>query len=932
MSWRNPLAMFKRPLKADRELDDEMRFHLEKQVELHVAAGKSAEEAQRLALIEFGGVQQTRENVRETKSLHFFDVMIQDTRYALRLLRKTPVFTTIAVLTLALGIGMNTAIFSLIDGALFRALPVHKPEEVVLLKWHARKRPQNMNQRGYGYCESHFAAPDYRSCSFSLPWLKEVAAQTNLFSGVAAMAGGGRINMSGNGPATILNGAQLVSGNFFQTIGVPASVGRTLLPADDSVSAPAVMVISHSYWKTAFGGTDEIVGKTVRLNAVPFTIVGVMAQNFSGITPGDQVDVWLPFPSEARLEPGWTAKDDNYQFWKINILARLNPGVQRQQAQAALTGMFRAHTFHTPEPLFKEADDPGIDLPSAQEALYYARPQVMNPLYIVMAAVGLVLLIACANIGGLLLTRSAARSREFAVRLTLGAKRSRLVGQLLVESLLLSLTGGALGLLIGRWGSRALIFLMKTKPSDPPAMQASFDWRVLGFTFAVSSIAAILFGLAPALRSLRLDLTPALKSGSAASAGELKQGRWFTLGSGLVVAQVTLAIVALMGAGLLLRTLNNLKSVELGFDPNNVLLFGVDPALAGYKPDQIYRLNSELQEKFAALPSVKSVSYSWEPLLAGSLWDTDVHPPGTPEDKTADTDYMPVGPNFFTTMRIPLLAGREFNASDYAIATARASRPPGSEPDLSSPPIPVIVNQTFVKQFLQHTNPLDQHVEEGLSDDKKKRNGPGWRIIGVAGDTKYDGLRADVRPVMYAPLSGGGFFTIRTAGDPQQLVPAIRDLVTRRDSNLAIYRITTQMEEMNGQMHVERLLAQLSAFFAALALILACGGIYGLLSYEVTRRTREIGIRMAIGAQRLDVIRMVVRQGVVLAVIGVVVGIAAAFAATRIMNTMLYHVKAMDPLTLAAVSALLLIVSLVACFLPARRATRVDPLIALRYE
>jgi predicted permease len=556
----------------------------------------------------------------------------------------------------------------------------------------------------------------------------------------------------------------------------------------------------------------------------------------------------------------------------------------------------------------------------------------MNPLYIVMAAVGLVLLIACANIGGLLLTRSAARSREFAVRLTLGAKRTRIVGQLLVESVLLSLTGGALGLLIGRWGSRGFIFLMKTDPSEPPTLRASFDWSVLAFTFAVSLIAAILFGLAPALRSFRVDLTPALKSGSAASAGASKRSRWLSLGSGLVVAQVTLAIVALMGAGLLLRTLNNLKSVELGFDPHNVLLFGVNPALAGYKPDQIHSLNSELQEKFAALPSVKSASYSWEPLLAGSLWDTEVHPPGTPEDKVEDTDYMPVGPHFFTTMRIPLLAGREFNAADYAIATARAARPPGSEPDLTSPPIPVVVNQAFVKKILPHMNPLDQHLDQSLSDDKTKRGGPGWRIIGVAGDTKYDGLRADVRPVMYAPLSGGGFFTIRTAGDPQQLVPAIRDLVTRRDSNLAIYRITTQMEEMNGQMHIERLLAQLSAFFAALALILACSGIYGLLSYEVTRRTREIGIRMAIGAQRFDVIQMVVRQGILLAVIGVVVGIAAAFGATRIMNTMLYHVKAMDPVTLAAVSVLLLLVSLVACFIPARRATRVDPLIALRYE
>jgi macrolide transport system ATP-binding/permease protein len=932
MSWRNLLAGFKRGRKADREIEDEMRFHLEKQVELHVAAGMSPEEARRQALIEFGGVHQAKENVREARGLHFFDVIAQDTRYAWRLLRKTPVFTTIAVLTLALGIGMNTAIFSLIDGVLFRTLPAHKPEELVLLKWHAHKRPQLMSQRGYGYCESHFAGTDFRSCSFSLPWLKEVATQKKLFSDVAAMAGGGRINLSGNGPATILNGAQMVSGSFFQTIGVSASMGRTLLPADDNVSAPSVMVISYGYWKSAFGGTAETVGKTVRLNGVPFTIVGVMARDFSGITAGDQVDVWLPLSSESRLDSGWTANDDNYQFWKVDILARLNPGVQPKQAATVLTGMFRNHAFNTPKPLFRAEDDPGIDLPSAQEALYYPRAQTMNPLYVAMTAVGVVLLIACANIGGLLLTRSAARSREIAVRLTLGARRGRIVTQLLIESLILSLAGGGLGLLIGRWGARAIIFMVKSEPSESAPFRASFDWRVLAFTFAVSLIAAILFGLAPALRSLRVDLTPALKSGSAASAGDAGQGRWFSLGSGLVVAQVTLAIVALMGAGLLLRTLTNLKSVELGFDPNNVLLFGVDPSLAGYKPTQIHSLNQELQEKFAALPSVKSVSYSWEPLLAGSLWDTDFHPPGTPDDHKADTDYMPVGPGFFAAMRIPLKTGRDFNAADYAITTAREGRPRDANPDPDAPPIPIIVNETFAQKFLGNTNPIDQHIEQGMPEDKTEPRGSGWRIIAVAGDTKYDGLRADVRPVMYAPLSGGGFFTIRTAGDPHQLVPAIRDLVTRRDSNLAIYRVTTQMEELNGQMHVERLMAQLSAFFGVLAVVLACGGIYGLLSYEVTRRTREIGIRMAIGAQRIDVIQMVVRQGVVLSLAGVICGVAAAFGVTRVMNTMLYHVKAMDPLTLAAVSVLLLLVSLLACLLPARRATRVDPLIALRYE
>ncbi|HEY2169481.1 MAG TPA: ABC transporter permease, partial [Candidatus Angelobacter sp.] len=515
---------------SDADLCEELAFHIQAEVQKNLALGMSHEEARRQALIAFGGIQQTRESLREVHRGRFLESLVQDSRYAWRMLRKTPVFTTIAVLTLAIGIGMNTAIFSLIDGVLFRALPVHKPEEVVLLKWHARKRPQNMSQRGYGYCESNFAETDYRSCSFSLPWLREASAQTNLFSGVAAMANAGRINLSGNGPATIVNTAQQVSGDFFPTLGLTAAQGRTLLPADDNVNAASVMVISHGYWQSAFGGAADTVGKTVRLNGVPFTIVGVMAHGFSGITAGDQVDLWIPLSSEARLKPDWNPKDDSYGSWKVAILARLKSGVQSHKAQAVLTGMFRAHTFHTPKPLFQEADDPGIDVISARDGLYFPRPQVMNPLYIVMTAVGLVLLIACANIGGLLLTRSAARSREFAVRLTLGAKRSRIVGQLLVESLLLSLTGGTLGLLIGRWGSRAILLLVKTEPSELLPFRASFDWRVLAFTFAVSLIAAILFGLAPALRSFRVDLTPALRSGSAASAGASKQGRWFSLG------------------------------------------------------------------------------------------------------------------------------------------------------------------------------------------------------------------------------------------------------------------------------------------------------------------------------------------------------------------------------------------------------------------
>jgi predicted permease len=912
----------------EQEAQDELHFHVEKEIEKNIASGMSPDEARRQALIAFGGLTQTREVLREVHRGRFLDVIWQDMRYAWRKLCKAPGFTVTIILTLALGIGLNTSIFSLINAVLFRALPAKQPEQLVFFRWRAHQRPKIHSQWGYGYCQRSSDNPG--GCSFSLPWFKAVK-EANIFSGLAGFAGFTRLSLSGNGPATMINNAELVSGGFFQTIGTKAAIGRTLLPSDDSPEAAPVLMLSYAYWQRDFGGSANVAGRAVKLNGLPFTIVGVAEQGFEGLSPGNQSDIWLPFSVRARLTQRWTPDQEDAGAWWIAIVGRLKPELPPAQAEAAMNLLFRNETMHGEKPLFQAADDARLELAPAQRGLDGGKKQALQPLSVLMMAVALVLLIACANIGGLLLARATARTREIAVRLTLGARRTRLISQLLVESLMLALAGGALALLLGQWGSRLLVLLTNDGKSALP-FTPHLDGRVLGFTFGLSILTAVLFGLAPILRSLRVDLTPALKSGSDALEGRRHRRRWYSMGSLLAVAQVALAIVTLVSAGLLVRTLKNLKNVDLGFDPSNVLVFSLNPSAAGYKDSQLSGLYGELQEKFASLPGVKSVTYSWTSLLGSNEWDTDIHPPGTPEQTKGGADYFPVGPGFFQSLRLPLKAGRHFSSADFAIAQARADLPPGKEPDSKSPPLPMIANETFVKRYFPNVNPLGQHVDETLPEEPGKDRGPGWVIVGIAGDAKYEGLRREIAPTMYVPWVGSAAFSVRASGDPMQLLPAIREIVNRRDSNLPIFRVATESEQIDRLIFVERRVAQLSTFFAILAVALACTGIYGLLSYEVTRRTREIGIRMAIGAPRTHVLGMIVRNGLVLAVAGVVIGTAASFATSRLLQSLLYQVRGGDPITLLAVAALLALVALAACYIPARRATKVDPLVALRYE
>ncbi|MGC1618324.1 MAG: ABC transporter permease [Candidatus Acidiferrum sp.] len=836
----------------------------------------------------------------------------QDIRYGLRMLAKNPSFTAVAVATLALGIGANTAIFSLVNAVMLQSLPVRDPQQLVIPRWSAHTWPQNIGTSSFGDCSGHGRpGPNSGSCSFSYPMFKEIRAKKDLFSNVAAFAGPAQLDLSGNGPATMAQG-ELVSGDYFETLGVRSALGRTLEFADEQPGAAPAAVLNYGYWQSRFGGAAGTIGKTIRLNGVVFTIVGVTEPSFTRLTPGKTLDMWLPISQLVPLGLHWGGGTIDARNWWLTLVARLKPGTPMPQAQEAVSLLFRNETLHGEKPALKDSDDPKVTLLPAQKALSGIRSMFGVPLYLLMAAVGIVLLIACANVAGLMLARATSREKEMAVRLALGAGRGRVIQQLLTESVLLSAAGAVLGIFIAFWGAHGLASFLAANLYHPMEIDLQPDMTVLVFTIAIALLTGIGFGLAPAFRGTRIDVGPALKenSGSLSAATHLGSHRFGGLGSSLVVAQVALSMVVLIGAGLLLRTLEKLKSINPGFDTRNVLLFSVDPTLAGYKENNIQNVYDELDRRLAALPGVVSASYSSDALLDGGLWTEGMHIEGQPEKSSVDVQMLAAGPDFFETMRIPLVKGRTFQA-----------------PDMRAKQEVAVVNQAFVRKFLESRDAIG--VNLGAGD----KGGLQREIIGVVADTKYDDVRKADEPTAYVLLKNGEVtFALRSAVAPSALIPAVRRIVNDVDENLPVFGMRTQTQTIDRLLFGERLVARLSSLFGLLGLLLACIGLYGLLSYEVARRTREIGIRAALGAQRRDVLRMVVKQGLVLVVFGSAAGIIASLAATRFLQSLLFGVRPTDPWTFAAVCALLMFVGMLACYIPARRATRVDPMVALRYE
>jgi predicted permease len=934
--------------RAEEELAREVTSHLTLLADDFERRGMSPEEARLAAKRAYGGVEQAKQAHRDERSLLWIEQTIQDLRYALRMLARSPGFAAAALLTLGLGIGANSAIFSVIDAVMLRALPAKDPQRLVILSWSSHHDPNLRGHSDYGDCDGHEGTND---CSFSVPFYEALSRHTSTFSGVAAFAGPLDVGFNGNGPANIARG-EFVSGDYFSTVGAKTMLGRPLNSADDAPSASPAIVLDYGYWQRAFGADPSAVGRTVRLNNVDVTIVGVAEPSFTGLTPGKSQDFFMPLSLAKRVQSErWGMQDrlSDPASWWVVLAGRLKTGVSIERAQAEANTLFHSELLQAAQPIFNGGDAPTLRLLPAREALNGESSQIGAMLELIMTAVGFVLLIACANVAGLILARCANRHKELAMRQALGAGRARIVRQLLTESLLLATTGGALGILVAIWGVHALTRLISSGLDQPFPFVIAPDWRVLAFTGSVTVATGILCGLAPSLRGACADLTPSLReNGSSISGGASKGGRRVHAGDALVVSQVALSVVVLVGAGLLVRTLHNLQNLDLGFDTRNVLLFGINPSLAGYKDRQTVELYRQLQERFEALPGVVSASYSEDALLSGSWSAGDVHLEGAPPKSNADTATLRVGLDFFRTMNIPVLAGRVFTPADFRSAEAtnavvkaaeRAvasdSRAKAAKPtnDSLSAPEPVLINQAFARKYFPHQNPVGLHIGNAQRDEPATGPQPGYRIVGIAGDTKYSRLRRDITPTMFLPQVGNGaHFELRNAGDPTALVKQVRAIVSQANDNLPLFDVRTQTQQIEQALFQERFMSRLWSLFACLALLLACIGLYGLLSYEVARRTRELGIRMALGAQRRELLRLVVQRGLLLALAGAVIGMGAAMAVTRLMSAMLYNVRPYDPATFAGGCILLVLVALVACSIPAWRAMCIDPIVALRDE
>lgn len=922
------------------ELERDIREHIARETQENIDRGMSPDEARFAALRKFGNMRRVKEDTRGIWTLVWLEQLWQDVRYALRMLRKSPGFTAVAVLTLALGIGANTAMFSVTNAVLLRMLPVRDPQQLVLLDWTAPGWPDGSVLSGLAGSWDKDESGRLISTSFSYPTFEQIQARNHVFSSVASLAGNGSgLNVSYNGQPRRADG-ELVSGTFFSTLGVQPILGRALVEEDDRIEASPAAVISYGYWQQRFAGDAKIVGRRISVNSVPFTIVGVCPRGFDGVETGRSVDVWLPMHTQPQVEPRWTptAKSSDKRThqpqaslfdvrdgWWVVIVGRLLPGTSEQQARAALEVIFQqsiaagAASGSGGDASSKPGNTPHLEVQPGGKGLEGVRGTLLKPLYILMTVVGLVLLIACINVANLLLARGTSRHREVAVRLAVGANRSRIVRQLVTESVLLALVGGIAGLLFAFWGTDALIALMGGG-ADSIRLNVSPDPHVLAFTGAISVLAGILFGLSPALRSTRVELTPALKEATGESLLVSTGHRVFPLqlGGALVVAQVSLSLLLLVGAGLFARTLLNLERVNVGFDARDLLLFGIDPTQAGYRDQRLVEFYQELTRRIEALPGVRSVSLSHSTLVGGggnfqTISKIPGYVPKPAEQVGAAIDW--IGPNFFETMGIHVLLGRTNN-----------------EGDTQTSPKVMVVNEQFVRQFLGSTNPIGVRIGRGDSDNNETE------IVGVVPDSKVFKLREDDLAAMYVPwlqnmdVNGPMNFEVRTAGDPAGLVNAVRRAAQGMNSNIALYDVKTEAEQIDQSLSQERLFARLTSFFGALAAILACVGLYGVMAFAVSRRTREIGIRVALGASRAGIVKMVLRDACALLGMGVALGIAAALGASRLISSMLFGVTAGDPYTYAIVAIALAAAALAACWIPARRAMRVDPMVALRYE
>lgn len=838
------------------------------------------------------------------------ETLLQDIRYGVRSLLKRPGFTVIAVITLALGIGANTAIFTLVNAVMLKTLPVNKPEELVLFT--------DATSQGTSIDDVPKTGEWRRFSYASYEYLRN---HNEAFQDITAIRSAGsplsvrNVGAASSEPARRASG-QLISGNYFSLLGVTAMRGRVLTPADDSVNAPPAAVISHTYWQKQLNGDTTVVGRSFNLNGTSFTIVGVMPAEFFGERMSGPPDFWLPLSFQPQIELTESFFVNNQIYW-LTLVGRLKPGVAIQQAQASVN--FGLRQFLTEQAGSNLTDDRrrGIQqttakLVSGAGGINRLRIRYSTPLRMLMVIVALVLLIACANVGGLLLSRATSRKAEISLRMALGASRLRILRQLITESMLLAVFGGIVGVVISIWG---VMLLVRLVARDAP-LDTRPDLFVLGFTATISIISGVLFGFLPALRASKTDLVSAMKQRTATRSGRLH----VSPSSALVVLQVSLSMVLLTGAGLFVGSLLQLRRENLGFDRNNVLVLDIDPRLAGYKPKELPSLYQRLLDRLSAVPNVRSVTMATYAPLSGNGRASSINVQGytaTSDDNLIVQDML-TGPNYAQTLGIPLLQGREIGPRDTTTSHNIA-----------------VVNQSFVNRFLQNQNPIGRTFS---FDDPEVKPGS-IEIVGVLGDIKSSDPREAAEPTVYRPIlqiqdesAYSVTIHVRTQGEASAVAASVRQAINDVDRTLPIFGTTTLDASFNERLRQEQLIAQLVSFFGALALLLASIGLYGLMAHGVARRTNEIGIRIALGARRSRIAWMILRETLLLVVVALFIGVPAAAFAARFISSQLFGLSPSDPLTFVVAGFVLVIVAIVAGYVPARRAMKVDPLIALRYE
>jgi predicted permease len=834
--------------------------------------------------------------------------ILEDIRYGLRVLGKAPGFTMVAVWTLALGIGANTAIFTLLDQAILRKLPVKESDRLVLLRFTGRNN-------GHSHTRSD------ESLYFSYPMYRDLRDQNSVLSGAIATAWASVGVQWHNEPS--LEDAEMVSGNYFDVLGVQPALGRLFVPSEDAAQEAApVAVLSYSYWQRRFGSDARVVNQTVLINGHPFTIVGVAASGFHSVVTGDHPAIFVPMMMKPQITPGWNDLDTRNSIW-LNIIGRLKPGITREQAQAGIDPLWHSlrvqalnESGHSSERFKNEFLNSHLFLENGSKGVWNNRGN-SKTLLVVMGMAGLMVLMACANVGGLLLVRVASRAREISVRYALGARRGRVIQQLLAEGLLLGLAGGLAGILLAPQICGLLTRMLWSQSMGDLAFSAAPDFRVLAFNFALTLVVSLLFSLAPVIQFWKPDYSVALRQQAATLArGPLRMRRILT------VAQIGLSLLLLVGAGLFIRTLRNLKMLDVGFATDKLLTFGVDPRMAGYERGQTAALYGRLLEQLKGLPGVQSVAGTFDPELADTNTGSNITIAGyrAAENEDMNVEAPKISSGYFATLKIPLLAGREF-----------------SDADRNGTQQVAVVNETFARRYFgSPQEALGHYFCWGAGDVT-----PDIEIVGVVKDTKHTSLREDVLRTIYTPFlqqkdAGtsvtGMTFYLRTWQAPEAAESTVRQFMRNFDSKIVLNDFRTMQEQVGENLTTERAIALLATSFGALAALMAAIGIYGVLAYSTAQRFREIGIRMAVGATRARVMRMVLTEVLWLVVIGIGVGVPMSLLLASLIRSQLFGISSSDPWTFLAVCAVIVLVAFASAALPARRAAKVDPMVALRYE